>query len=173
MEKFETVYKQNKNSIMWNILKKVQDKELAEDICQNTFIKAYENYSKYDSNKANIKTWLINISNNAVVDYTRERYTRNVKVSLNSIITTDEPEEFINLIADGTKDDALSVLETKEKVNSVVSYIKSLPVLKRRIALYRFIYQKKMREISKELDTPIGTVKAYVSESSLKLRELV
>lgn len=173
MEKFETVYKQNKNSIMWNILKKVQDKELAEDICQNTFIKAYENYSKYDSNKANIKTWLINISNNAVVDYTRERYTRNVKVSLNSIITTDEPEEFINLIADGTNDDALSVLETKEKVDSVVSYIKSLPVLKRRIALYRFIYQKKMREISKELDTPIGTVKAYVSESSLKLRELV
>lgn len=173
MEKFETVYKQNKNSVLWNILKKVQDKELAEDICQNTFIKAYENYSKYDSNKANIKTWLINISNNAVVDYTRERYTRNVKVSLNSIITTDEPEEFINLIADGTKDDALSILETKEKISSIISFIQSLPVLKRRIALYRFIYQKKMDEITKELNVPIGTVKPYVSEISLKLREMV
>lgn len=50
----------------------VRDREQAEDLTQETFIRAFNNYDTFER-KANPKTWLFSISHNLAVDYIRKQ----------------------------------------------------------------------------------------------------
>lgn len=54
---------------------KVSDRELLDDIVQNTFLAALEGYSRFEG-KSNPKTWLFAILKNKIADYFREKYKR-------------------------------------------------------------------------------------------------
>lgn len=52
---------------------KVQQKEVAEDIVQDTFLSAYQSYEKFEG-KSNAKTWLFSILQHKIADYFRLKY---------------------------------------------------------------------------------------------------
>src|ERR1700756_5470562 len=49
----------------------VDDKEAAEDILQEVFVKIWKSIASYDNTKGKLFTWLINIARNAAIDSTR------------------------------------------------------------------------------------------------------
>jgi RNA polymerase sigma-70 factor, ECF subfamily len=53
------------------ILRVVQAKEIAEEVLQDTFTKAWRNIDTYDATKGRFYTWLINIARNSAIDATR------------------------------------------------------------------------------------------------------
>lgn len=54
-------------------LAKVQQKQIAEDLMQETFLAAYQCHDKYQG-KSSIKTWLISILNHKIADHFRSKY---------------------------------------------------------------------------------------------------
>lgn len=53
------------------VLRIVQAPELAEQVLQDTFVKAWRNGATYDSSRGRLFTWLVNIARNTAIDATR------------------------------------------------------------------------------------------------------
>lgn len=65
-------YQQHGDSIFRYILLMVRDHQQAEDLTQETFIKAFRHYESFER-KANPKTWLFRIAHNLTVDFIRKQ----------------------------------------------------------------------------------------------------
>ena len=52
---------------------KVQQKQVAEDLVQETFLAAFQSYEKYQGTST-VKTWLFSILNHKIADYYRYKY---------------------------------------------------------------------------------------------------
>jgi RNA polymerase sigma-70 factor (ECF subfamily) len=62
---------------------KVHQKELAEDLVQDTFLSAYQSYENYKG-KSNVKTWLFSILKHKIADYYRSKYKQNIEVDFDT-----------------------------------------------------------------------------------------
>ncbi|TWT13191.1 RNA polymerase sigma factor [Planomicrobium sp. CPCC 101079] len=65
-------YEQHSDSIFRYILLMVRDHQQAEDLTQETFIKAFQYYDSFER-KANGKTWLFRIAHNLTIDFIRKQ----------------------------------------------------------------------------------------------------
>lgn len=61
------------NNLFSYTLAKVQQKQIAEDLVQETFLAAYQSHNKYQG-KSSIKTWLFSILNHKIADHYRSKY---------------------------------------------------------------------------------------------------
>lgn len=81
----------------------VANKACAEDVTQDTFIKAYKAIAKYQS-QAKFSTWLFRITSNTAIDYLRKNKKQRDVDSL------DQPSEFNDIKSDHiTPDDQLDI----------------------------------------------------------------
>ncbi len=67
----EAVYTEYKDKIRKYVFGKLQNKEDAEDLVGEIFLKVCEKYESYDSSRASISTWIYTIARNTVIDYFR------------------------------------------------------------------------------------------------------
>lgn len=51
----------------------VQDEAIAKEICQDVFVKVWQKSHLYDASKGRFFTWLLNMSRNAAIDFTRSK----------------------------------------------------------------------------------------------------
>lgn len=63
---------------------KVQQREIAEDLVQETFIAAYQSYHKYEG-KSNAKTWLFSILKHKIADHYRATYKKSAEISFGTV----------------------------------------------------------------------------------------
>jgi RNA polymerase sigma-70 factor, ECF subfamily len=66
-------FSQHGESILTYILLMVRDYQQAEDLTQETFIKAYKNQQQFEQ-KSSLKTWLFSIAYNVTMDYFRKKH---------------------------------------------------------------------------------------------------
>ncbi|MBA3673665.1 MAG: sigma-70 family RNA polymerase sigma factor [Chitinophagaceae bacterium] len=62
---------------------KVHQKEVAEDLVQDTFLSAYQSYENYKG-KSNVKTWLFSILKHKIADYYRSKYKQDIEVDFDT-----------------------------------------------------------------------------------------
>ncbi len=143
---FEKLYKMYRRSMLGVIFNIVKDKELAEEILQDVFIKAWNNSEAYDLDKGRFFTWMLNIARNAAIDKTRSKKFKNSQKNLNADFFVDILESSDNL---DNITDAIGirkfVAKLSEKCKKVIDY------------LYFKGYTQK--DLSEELGIPIGTIK--------------
>src|SRR6478609_8576061 len=53
------------------IIRIVKENAVAEDVLQESFLKIWKNFSKYDETKGRLFTWIVNISRNTAIDKIR------------------------------------------------------------------------------------------------------
>ncbi len=70
-ENFIDVYDTYYDSIYKYALMLLMNKQDAEDVTAETFVKAYTNFSRYDAGKASMRTWLTRICHNQAVNLMR------------------------------------------------------------------------------------------------------
>lgn len=142
------------------IFKMVEDKELAEDILQEVFIKIWNNFTSYDNSKGRLFTWMLNITRNLTIDTLRSKgYKKQQKIQNN--------ENSVNNFADNTAN--------IEKFDSL-GIRKHLDVLKndqKQIIDLAYFSGLTQDEISKTLSIPLGTVKTRMRTAILELRKLL
>lgn len=75
-EFFKILYKNYKKAIYSKLFKMTRDAEVSQDLCQEVFVKAWNNMSTYKKEKGELYTWLINITQNHCKDYFKSLYFR-------------------------------------------------------------------------------------------------
>lgn len=73
MVEFERVYEEYFSKIYNFMFYKVLNKELAEDLTSEFFMKLLSKLDTFDESKANLNTWLYTVARNCVIDYFRVR----------------------------------------------------------------------------------------------------
>lgn len=125
------------------ILKMTGNYDLAEDIIQDTLLKAAVNIEKFKP-KGKFSTWLIAIATNLYRDYLRKN-----KVHLNL-------EEIQGISSDNLENQALNRLQAQE----VLSVLQKMSYEKRAVFILKHYYNYKYEEIADILNCPIGTVRS-------------
>ncbi|HIC31034.1 MAG TPA: sigma-70 family RNA polymerase sigma factor [Flavobacteriaceae bacterium] len=156
-EKLYNMYNQSIHGVIYNIVK---DHELAEEVMQDVFIKAWEKADTYNSTKGRFFTWILNISRNAAIDKTRSKAFKKSSKNLNSDYFVDIIHSSDNL---GSKTDAIGIKKFVDKLAEKCVKIIEL--------LYFKGYTQK--EASEELDMPIGTIKTRNRNCIQELRDSV
>lgn len=136
------------------VLRIVQQRELAEQVLQDTFVKAWRYGASYDASKGRLFTWLLNIARNTAIDATRTAHFQKSRKtdSLDSLVHSPGGESI--------NPDQIGV---REQVNRLDEKYKSLIDL-----IYFRGYTQE--EAAEETGIPIGTIKTRLRYAINELR---
>ena len=142
----------------------VRDSEVAEDLTQEVFVKAWKNIKKFDLDKK-FKPWLFQIARNAIIDYLRKKKD----VSFSEL--EDVYDKDFDVVDDSS--DIEGLVDKKAAENKVKEAIEKIPEKYRSvISLY---YQEgfNLREISEISGKPLDTVKSQHRRALQWLKKLL
>ncbi len=134
------------------------DYEDANDLLQDTTLKALDNEDKYEQ-ETNFKGWIYTIMRNIFIN----NYRKNLRDQ--TFVDKTDNQYFLNSSSDLAVDSMESAYDVKE-MNRVVN---SMPK-EYRIPFSMFVAGFKYREISDKLNLPIGTVKSRIFFTRQKLQ---
>lgn len=141
---------------VWNFAYSMTRKwDQADDITQEVFIKAYRNLHTFRS-ESSVKTWLLAITRNMVLDYRKSAFLRRVT------------------LVDAFSDDGASRSAEQEvieslAVNDMWKQVFALPYKYREVIILYAHYQLSMKEMAELLGVSEGTVKSRLFHARRKL----
>lgn len=156
-EAFAKVVAQYSEPLYWKIRRMVLSHDDANDVLQNTFIKAWTNLSTFQ-NKAKFSTWLFRIAINESLDFLRRQ-----KIA-QQVSTDDEGGVAAQLMADEYFDGD----ETEALLQAAIA---TLPDVQRTVFNLRYYDEMKYSEMSQLLDTSEGALKASYHLAVKKIKE--
>jgi RNA polymerase sigma factor (sigma-70 family) len=157
---FSDLYDSYASALYGITYKIVRDRDVAEELLQDVFIKIWQHIDTYDPHKGTLFTWMLNITRNTCKDYFRSKhYLRQKLVSENGLERIDFINNPAQITYQGDNKDLYQLTQTLElKYKEIIDYV--------------YIYGYTQEEVAKILKIPIGTVKTR-SRTALKiLREL-
>ena len=142
----------------------VGERETAEDIVQETFLRAFRKRKEYRA-IANFSTWLFTIAGNLAKSELRRRK----RWRLFSLHRDDDSDTGIDLPDETYRPD--TVTESSIADVDIQRAISSLAANYRQVILLRDVEGLSYQEISEVVDCPVGTVKSRVNRARLKLQQ--
>lgn len=142
------------------IYRLVENRELAEDILQEAFVKIWNNFTSYDMGKGRLFTWMLNITRNLTIDTLRSKgYKKQAKIS------GDE-----NSVSNFTDD---SRIAERFDAMGLRKQLANLKPEQRSIIDLAYFNGYTQDEISKEMNIPLGTVKTRMRSAIIELRKML
>jgi len=130
--------------------------EDANDLVQDTFIKAYRALKSFKGNSS-FYTWVYRIAVNKTINFLKQRKNR-VQMSLNDVDFNPEHDpELVALISNKTPRRDLSLLELQEKLNAAMQ---KLSEHHRMVVKLHDVQGLSHEEIGKIMDCNVGTVRS-------------
>ena len=155
-EAFAFLYDRYIQKIYRFVYYKVFDKEAAEDIVSEAFIKAFDRINTYDPGKGSLSSWLYRIARNAVIDYYRGRKeTANI-------------EDAFGL---GFDERLAEKLDAKESFEKIAAYLETLSPKQREIIILRIWEELPYKEIAEIVGGSEGSAKMMFLRSIKEIRE--
>jgi RNA polymerase sigma-70 factor (ECF subfamily) len=151
-----------KNMVFTLAIRMVKNREEAEEIAQDAFIKAFRSLSKFKGD-SKFSTWLYKITYNSSIDYLK-RAKRLIKSDLIDEINED------NL---GLEQDVLTLIEYKERKQVIEKALYFLPEDDRIIITLFYFEELSLQEISDIVGVKSNVVKVKLHRSRKKLYELL
>ena len=142
----------------------VGDRETAEDIVQETFLRAFRKRDEYRA-IATFSTWPFTIAGNLAKSELRRRK----RWRMISAERDEETDTGMELPDESARPD--KVAESSIADVQIQNAINSLPNNYRQVILLRDVEGMSYQEISEIVDCPVGTVKSRVNRARLKLQQ--
>ena len=161
---YEALLARHNRAIFHVVHKIVRNHEEAQDLVQETFMKAFNALASYRS-EYRFSTWLYKIAANCAIDFVRKK--RIEALSLDKPIETRDGQ--VEYEVPDSSWDPEQDLVRKQKLKSIDEAIESLPQKYREVIIYRHRDDKPYEEIAAILGVPVGTVKARI----FRARELL
>jgi RNA polymerase sigma-70 factor (ECF subfamily) len=163
LEAFEGLYEIHKGSIYRTALAITGDRLAAEEILQETFLRAFKHLHGVREG-VSLSPWLYRITVNLAYDYGKAR-SRNWQVALDGIIE--------QLIAPATASPE-QMVEERELYDLVYEAIDKLEFKQRATLVLFYLRDFSLNEIAEIMECPVGTVKSrlYYARENLR-RELL
>jgi RNA polymerase sigma-70 factor (ECF subfamily) len=154
----EALYDMYSASLFGVIVRIVNDEALAEDILQDTFVKIWNSFSSYSTEKGRLFTWMVNIARNLAIDKIRSKdfknQTKNQELE-NNVTFIDEQRNTVY------KPELLGVKDLVEQLKPEQKSILDLVYFKG----YTHV------EAADELGVPLGTLKTRLRMAITQLRK--
>ncbi|MEP7085735.1 MAG: sigma-70 family RNA polymerase sigma factor [Gemmatimonadota bacterium] len=152
------------------IFRMVRDREMAEDLAQDTFIKVLNNIDRYRP-EFKLSSWLFKIANNVTIDHLRRRQLATVSLDGSPHAATAAEAQATSLDVESRGQSALEAIEARELGSAIEQAIGKLRPEYRSCILLRHVEGRSYEEIAATLDLPLGTVKTYIHRARHELRE--
>jgi RNA polymerase sigma-70 factor, ECF subfamily len=136
----------------------VNDKDDAQNILQDSFVKIWMNIERYDASKGRLATWMLNVARNTAIDFTRSKIysqrSKNQNIENNVGFETDS-------------------LRTQTTVDTIGlrQIVGKLPPQCREIIEWMYFEGFTQQEIADNKGIPLGTVKTRTRLALVELRK--
>jgi RNA polymerase sigma factor (sigma-70 family) len=161
---FEVLVKRHKSKIYTAVYLIVKDKYVAEDLLQETFIKAINTIKggRYNE-EGKFLPWIMRIAHNLAIDYFRraKRYPTIVMENGNNVFNTMEFSE----------DSAESLQIRKDSHTKLRKLIQELPDSQREVLIMRHYMQMSFQEIAEATCVSINTALGRMRYALINLRK--
>lgn len=152
------------------IYRMVRDRELAEDLTQETFVKVLNAIDRYRP-EYKFSSWIFKIANNAAIDHLRRRELDTLSLDGGPDATTPDQVQATSLQLGDATESQLDELEARELGTQIEQAIGALRPEYRSCIIMRHVEGRAYDEIADVLDLPLGTVKTYIHRARAELRE--
>jgi RNA polymerase sigma-70 factor (ECF subfamily) len=152
------------------LFRMVRDRELAEDLAQETFIKALNAIESYRP-EFKFSSWIFKIANNAAIDHLRRRELDTLSLDGSPHAETPEQMQATALQIGARQESPLDTVEAKELGGAIEQAIAQLRPEYRSCILLRHVEGRAYEEIAEILNLPLGTVKTYIHRARNELRQ--
>lgn len=151
------------------VFRMVRDRETAEDLAQETFIKVLNHVDRYRP-EFKFSSWLFKIANNVAIDHIRKRHLETVSMDGSPHAGTAAEIEATSFDVSVHQESALEELESRELGSAIEQAIAKLRPEYRSCIMLRHVEGRSYEEIAATLDLPLGTVKTYIHRARHELR---
>jgi RNA polymerase sigma-70 factor (ECF subfamily) len=151
------------------VFRMVRDRETAEDLAQETFVKVLNHIDRYRP-EFKLSSWLFKIANNVTIDFLRKRQLETVSIEGSPHAATAAEVEATSFDVEARQETALEAMEAKELGSAIEQAIAGLRPEYRSCILLRHVEGRSYEEIAATLDLPLGTVKTYIHRARHELR---
>ena len=150
---FALLWQKYNKQIFANVLKLVRSIDDADDIVQDTFLKAFNALHSYNQTFP-FPAWLYKIASNTCIDYFRRKRIR--PISIENI--NREGGDIYDIIPDKSTPIDVNIInnETKEEL---LKAVEQLPLRYKQCIQLRHFEELSYEEISIKMNLPLGTVK--------------
>jgi len=155
---YATLMDRYKNSIYHMMLKMVNNREDADDLMLEAFGKAFNKLPSYAPRYA-FSTWLFKIAINNCIDHIRKKRLK--MLSIDDPIEHDSDHNYSTNLKSSALDPEEKFIRA-QRVDLMRNILSKLNLKYRLMIELRFFEELSYDEIAKELDIPLGTVKAQL-----------
>ena len=152
------------------IYRMIRDREQAEDLAQETFVRVFNNIDRYDA-RYKFSSWIFKIATNLTIDHIRRKELNTVSIDGSRNATTAEQIEATSITIASPDENPEELLEAKELGEEIEVAIGKLRPEYRAAILLRHVDGREYQEIAEILSLPLGTVKTYIHRGRNELRE--
>lgn len=133
----------------------------AEDASQEIFVRLWKTADRFDPRRARLVTWVMLIARRHLIDRLRRKVARPEVLGL-------ETENEAGFIPEGSNKEQPAPREANP---ALAAKIQELPALQREVIERTYLKGFTLREVSEQLNAPLGTVKSALSRGLARLRE--
>lgn len=135
----------------------VGDRDDAEDIAQEAFVKAYMQLGKFNPNKARFSTWLYRIATNVAIDFLRSRKRHVDVLDIETIAETTMPR----------------IIEEERELEIIHAVEELKPPEFRQVIEAYYWRGESYQDIAKAMKTPLNTVRSRIRRAKLQLKGIL
>ena len=164
-QSFEKLLTRHKNRVFGFIMSKIKNKDLADDLFQDTFVKVVNSLQKGKYNEeGKFLPWVMRIAHNLIIDHFR-REKKNKKISNSSDF------DIFDIISNGerTQDEDMIRKRVYKDLNDLVEF---LPSNQKNVLKMRYYEDLSFKKISQKTDVSINTALGRMRYAILNLRNL-
>ena len=162
----EVLIKKHKQRLYSFIYSKVQDREITEDVFQDTFIKVIRTLKLGNYNEqGKFFPWVMRISHNLIIDHFRKSNR------MRSFKNTDDFDIF-SVISDGSLN-AEKQLIKDQVLSDVKELIEELPEEQKEVLVMRIYKDMSFKEISENTGVSINTALGRMRYALINLRKII
>ncbi len=165
---FAKLLSKYKDAIYYMLLKMVNNKSDAEDLTIEAFGKAFKNLHQYSPSYA-FSTWLFKIASNNCIDFLRKK--KGVHVPIDNNQEGNENEQPVRLKS-GEPDPEEKMIRIQKAI-LLRRIVRRLKPRYRTLVELRYFREFSYEEIAKELNLPLGTVKAQLFRAREMLFKMI
>lgn len=163
---FDLLLSRNQEKLFTYILFVVRDREMANDMFQETFFKVVSRLQqgKYIAN-GKFSAWLMRIAHNVIMDWYRQQRAQN-------IVDAPKENDLSNVgstLLEGSREGELVNNQVMEDVRRMMSH---LPASQREVVFMRFYQQMSFKEIAEATGVSINTALGRMRYAILNLRRM-
>ncbi len=163
---FEVLMMRYKSKVYAYIFQILRDRELTEDIFQDTFIKAIVTIQqgRY-SESGKFLGWINRIAHNLIIDHFRREKNEN----------TVSADAFEYEVTNNTKLSDLSIediISNEQVLSDVVRMVSFLPEVQQEVVRMRFFEELSFKEIAEKTDVSINTALGRMRYALLNMRKM-